>query len=1430
MECIRVVGKLFTYRNKPITLRGFGIGTWLNLEHFMIGLPTPDEMIKSAYDEVYGANGREEFFSKYREEFFKEEDFRLLKECGVNFIRVPFNYRLFMEDNSDTYLEEGFLCFDRLFSLCSKYEIFALIDLHTTPGSQNPDWHSDNSFGVPLFWKYQVFRRQMTNLWRTIAKRYEKEPYLMGYDLINEPAFASWPIINEFYEETIKAIREVDNNHIIVLEGDQFSMDFSGLKHFEEEQLALSFHYYPTVWHPDLLEATLDRNVRREKIAKGLDTLVNIREVFHCPVFCGEYGYGADCGNRTFTMELLNDTMELMEERKVDWLLWCYKDAHFMSMVSPKESSKWMKLVRNISKEWSQDIEKEQAEQVLELIQHTFYTTMTKEDRYLLQFSLRACLYVLQKKYILIPNLESIEKEEMLQMAMDFSFENCEIDQEFMDLIKKYVKQSKEKGDINLPDKILDNEGIEDKNLKELPIWKEELSLEERLDYLIHELTLEEKIQCLTVKSPEVTRLGLKPFSIGGEAAHGVEARHDQVFNKGIPVPTTTFTQPIGMSATWDTKLMKQVGGVVGKEARIIYAREGEIGLSRWGPTVDMERDPRWGRTEEGYGEDPFLTGKMSSNYIRGLQGDDDFYIQCAATLKHFYANNEEKDRGHSSASLDERNKKEYYLEPFKRAVIEGGAESIMTSYNEINGIPAILNKEVKELAKETWGLKGHVVCDMYDLMQTVTDHNYCETHAESISYALKAGIDVFNDPEELVIQAAKEALEKGFITNEDIDKAIRRTFSTKLRLGLYDSGNLCPYSQVEENRLTCKEHKDICLEVAMKAVVLLKNDNHLLPLNIEQGESIAVIGPLANEWNMDWYSGIPPYKITPYEGIRREYCQANITLSDGNDRIKIKVGEQYLVVDEKGRCHLSDYSHGEIFEHTDWGDNKHTFRACSNHKFLSANPETGRIEANKEEVFSWLVQESFSLIEEKEDCENTKEENKSTKEKQQDYHFRISAWNKQELYINDEKELVYKLLGSNINSQITQTVFSLEIITEGITKAVDLAKHSDKVIAVIGCHPIISSKEDMDRNDLLLPPIQRELLKRIKEVNENIICVLITNYPYTIDWEKENLPAILTTASGSQQLGTAIAKAIAGEYSPAGRLNMTWYEASTKLPIMRNYDIIHAKRTYQYFNGKVLYPFGYGLTYTRFDYQDLIAWDEENQLHIEFTLKNIGQYESDEVVELYISQLESRTVRPIKQLKGFERVHLRREEETRLSFLVAYEELEYYDVVTSQMVLEDSNYLIQVGASSEDIRLDSVIHVNGTKIRPRDMTVPILCDHYDYYENMILHIGHDGKNCILPDPFRQKKDAPWKGKAIYKDVNFSFLPSKLIIDLKAEEESLIKIWCDKNLLTEFSLKKMADYEKIELEICTSESIVGVTKTLEIEAIGRIRLIEFQFQ
>jgi hypothetical protein len=437
MDFIQTDQEKFTYKGKRIRLRGFGVGTWLSLEHFMIGLPASEKIIRTVFQNTFGKETAAQFFHALQNSFIKEGDFKLLKSCGVNFIRVPFNYRLFIDDNDPgKLLDEGFTLFNKLFALCAEYQIFVLVDIHAAPGSQNPDWHSDNSNGVPLFWEYQLFRKQTVKLWGEIAGRYCNEPYLMGYDLLNEPAMANWQALNEFYHEAIKTIRNVDKNHIIVLEGDLFSMEFSGLQQFTDDKLAIGFHYYPTVWNPELLNPTMERDRRNKNIASGLDRILNETKKFGWPVLCGELGYGPkDCGSKELAMQLLTDTVALMETLQIDWLIWCYKDAGFMGMTAPNPASPWMQLVGTISQMWTQDIEKAQAHELLDVIKEKWFTKTTDDERYKMQFRLRACLYMLQGQHILYPQLKMIKPAEILKMANDFAIENCVIDHDIKGLL-----------------------------------------------------------------------------------------------------------------------------------------------------------------------------------------------------------------------------------------------------------------------------------------------------------------------------------------------------------------------------------------------------------------------------------------------------------------------------------------------------------------------------------------------------------------------------------------------------------------------------------------------------------------------------------------------------------------------------------------------------------------------------------------------------------------------------------------------------------------------------------------------------------------------------------------------------------------------------------------------------------------------------------
>ncbi len=860
----------------------------------------------------------------------------------------------------------------------------------------------------------------------------------------------------------------------------------------------------------------------------------------------------------------------------------------------------------------------------------------------------------------------------------------------------------------------------------ETPLWDNNLPLKKRLDYLVENLTLEEKFEFLGTRCPAIERLGISSTFHGGEAAHGIEARHDQAFNKGEPEPTTIFPQPIGMSSTWDTALLKKIGTAVGNEARVLYQRHKNGGLCRWAPTIDMERDPRWGRTEEGYGEDPYLTGKMASSYILGMRGEHPFYIRCGATLKHFYANNTEEDRIFASSSIDPRNKYEYYLEPFYRAVTEGKAEAIMTAYNEINGVPCIVNPEVKNIVKEQWGLCGHVVCDGGDMIQTVNNHKYFGSHAETIAYGLKAGIDCFTDHREVVIKAAKEAYQAGLITENDLDTSICNSFATRIRLGYFDALGQNPYANITESYINSEENKALTLEAAAKAMVLLKNEGQVLPLTKE--ESFCVIGPLSDVWYKDWYSGIPPYAVTPLQGIR-EYqkgvskCLTNSKVVDGLPRVKIRYQERYLGVTEEGFVTLVNQEFAEIYTITDWGYGNLTI-ATDKGKYLTADEEAGMITALKTEAFGWFIKEAFDIRPVNgERCHTIFEI--LCQQKSHRMSVTIDTWNDDYLTLNKEGKLSI--------SKEEQAIFELELVSDGIEEAKEYAQNSDYVVLAAGCNPVINSKEEIDRSDLDLPPYQEHFIREIHKVNAKVILVLITNYPYAIRWEKEHIPAIITTASGSQELGNAIAAVLFGEISPSGRLPMTWYLDTKDLPPMIDYDIIRGNRTYQYFKKEVLYPFGHGLTYTTMEYQKLmVRFEDFTKLFINVTIGNTGDRISDEVVQVYVRQETSRTVRPRLQLKAFERVkNILPGEKREIEFLIPTGDLTYYDVVTGGMILEESEYTILVGASSEDIRLQDTIFINGVKVGYRNLWKKVLADHYDDCKNSYLHLGSLGDSAV---------------------------------------------------------------------------------------------------
>ncbi|WP_342575589.1 glycoside hydrolase family 3 C-terminal domain-containing protein [Paenibacillus sp. FSL M8-0142] len=851
------------------------------------------------------------------------------------------------------------------------------------------------------------------------------------------------------------------------------------------------------------------------------------------------------------------------------------------------------------------------------------------------------------------------------------------------------------------------------------PFQNPDLPLEERVNDLVSRFTLEEKIELMCQYQAEIPRLGVQKYKHGTEGAHGVAWLGE----------ATVFPQNTGLACTWNPELMRQIGSVIADEARVYYQRDKAVnGLTIWAPTVDMERDPRWGRTEEAYGEDPHLTGELSTGLVQGMQGDHPFYYKTVATLKHFYGNNNEVDRGCASVSIDPRNKREYYLKAFEPAFRKGGAKSMMTAYNGINGTPCNLNDEVNRIVKQEWGMDGFVVGDAGDVLGTVMDHHYVDSYAEAVARSVKAGIDSITDDQEISFRALRDALEQGLLTEQDLDHALRNTFRVRFRLGEFDPEDRNPYSHVPESKLCAPEHAELSLRAARESVVLLKNDG-LLPLNNNM-PSAAVIGPLADEAFTDWYSGTPPYRITPLQGITEKMNGRKVNLHTGLDQVRLRsaASGQYVTLADDNRLLFgtNESSEAALFERNDWGWGSVTLRLVSSGKFVTET-ENG-LQAIADEARGWFVKEAFGL------------------ETLPDGTTVMTSWEGKPVILDEQGRLTIGADGAEA------APFMLETVEDGIEAAAAAAKAAETAIVFVGNSPFINGKETIDRPDIVLPSSQQQLIQAVHAANPNTVVVIVGSYPFAVNWEQEHVPSIVFTSHAGQELGRAVADVLYGDYNPGGRLNMTWYKSVDQLPNLMDYDIINGKRTYQYFDGDVLYPFGHGLSYTRFAYGRLSISEPvmkaDGQVTVSVQVRNEGDRAGDEVVQLYVSANNSRVVRPLKTLKGFRRIHLDPGASETVSFELAAEELAFWDVTRERYCIESGEYSVMVGPSSSQAAETAILQVEGEVIPPRSLSGRVRAVNYDDYSGVFIDECREGGESI-----RVATESGW---IAFHDVEFS--------------------------------------------------------------------------
>jgi beta-glucosidase len=825
-------------------------------------------------------------------------------------------------------------------------------------------------------------------------------------------------------------------------------------------------------------------------------------------------------------------------------------------------------------------------------------------------------------------------------------------------------------------------------------------------------LTTDEKIAMLHQHSPGVPRLRIAPFTTGAEALHGA------AWN-GV---ATVFPQAVGLGATWDPDLVGEIGAAVGDEMRALHRRDPSVSLNVWAPVVNLLRDPRWGRNEEGYSEDPLLTARLAVAYCRGLRGDHPVYWRTAPLLKHFLAYNNETSRDTTSSVVRPRVLREYELPPFQAPIQAGLAVGVMPSYNLVNGRPNHVSPLINQVLR-AWTEDELVVCsDAYAPSNLVLSENYFADQAVSHAAALRAGLDSFTDngpDSSITVARITEALRRDLITIADVDRATARLLLLRLRLGEFDPG-LDPYASGPESALDCAAHRDLARRAAGQVVVLLRNSGELLPLTPGPGLRVAVAGPLADTLHEDWYSGTMPYRITVADGLRTalEAAGGAVTaVEPGTDRVALRVlppaAPQAL---DLGEFDVFDWGAGPA------GDEVVTLRSAPGGRYLTVTDD-GAVVAEAEQPGGWVVRETFAV----EPAGSAPQPPASAPQPPASapdrlVRLRSTATSR---YVTVDRS---GALSASADAD-GATPLRWHVVSQGGAAVGRAAAAADVCVLVVGNHPLINGRETEDRTTLALPPAQQRLVRAALDANPRTILVIMSSYPYALGWAAEQVPAIVWTCHGGQEAGRGVAEVLLGAREPTGRLPQTWYAADTDLPGLLDYDIIASGRTYLYFAGRPAYPFGHGLSYTTFAYSglrldagDTVSSGAQGPVTVTVDVTNTGRREGTDVVQVYTRAVAPRRRRPLRALAGFARVTLRPGETRAVPVAFPVASLGYWDVAAHRMTVDPGSYEIMAGSSSADIRAASRLTVTGPEPGPRPVIgAKVAAADFDEYRNVTL-------------------------------------------------------------------------------------------------------------
>lgn len=850
-------------------------------------------------------------------------------------------------------------------------------------------------------------------------------------------------------------------------------------------------------------------------------------------------------------------------------------------------------------------------------------------------------------------------------------------------------------------------------------------SFEERAADLVSRFTLEEKESLLGNNMAPVPRLGVKAYNVWSEALHGILSFANP--DVGLDGPTS-FPNSVALGSTWDPDLIQRTASAIADEARAIYAT-GTKGLTFWSPVVEPIRDPRWGRTGETYGEDPFLVSQIAAGFVKGMVGDDPNYLKTVPCAKHYFANNSEFDRHVSSSNMDGRDMREFYLTPYKKLIEEDNLPSIMTSYNAVNGVPTSASKfYLDTIARRTYGLKGYITGDCSGIEDIYTGHYYVETAEEATAEGLKAGVDC--DCGRVYQASAIEALNQGLLTMADLDKALLNVFTIRMRTGEFDPPGKVPYAQYQTNMVNSPANKSLAEEIATKTPVLLKNKSvsnttlKALPLNPADLKKIALIGPQADEVELGPYSGRPEQSnlISPFSGITKYVEENGLTTeivhsSGGNTDSKSNL--LYVVGFEIYR------SDGELVKFD-----------ATKYAFASEGITVGSGMGSVDQVRtindgSWTAYENIDLanVDSMGLVVNIPTEGGIIEVRLGSPDGNLIATLNATVSAGKRAGGVYgagslmKIKVNKLGVMEPQTLYLCYKAPDDAPideKTIEMARSSDVAIVFVGTDEKTAT-EEADRLTLLLPGNQVELIKAVAEVNSHTIVVMQTLGCVEVEEFKhlENIPGIIWVGYNGQAQGNAIASLLFGEKNPGGKLNATWYKSVEDLPPITDYSLRGASnkngRTLWYFDKEVSYEFGYGLSYTSFEYSNFRISQNtltpHDKIFLSVDIKNSGDYDGDEVVQVYMRTPDSPAAleRPIKRLKGFKRVTIPSGQTKTVHIHIDCADLWFWDMEKDKITFDKGEYVFEIGASSKEIK-GSVSATMGGEFVPEIKTVVAEC------------------------------------------------------------------------------------------------------------------------